>query len=164
MNKNKYIQKVALLVLVTGLAHAQVDPEAGAPDQAGNPHIPETALIEKLPRKEQLGHFLRFQAVEKKVFLEDISAERRRQKDEWDKKAEELLSEQREERSGFEPENHTVDERRDFYVNQRKEMADFKAQRAAAFKELNDAHSRRRAEFKKRQADDRTAAKEKYKN
>jgi hypothetical protein len=143
-------------LLIIKLVHAQGFENPGyAPDQDSNPHVAETALIEKLPRKEQMGHFLKFQAAERKVFFDDLSREIVDYKNLWKQKEDEILARQRELRKEFEPENHTVEERRAFYVKQREEMQAFKRERADTHKKLMDDHAKRRSEFHKRQKQDR---------
>jgi hypothetical protein len=106
---------------------------------------------------KQVREFLNFQAQERKVFYDDLSAEKTRLDTEWDIKGKELLAAQRQARRDFEPENHSLQERREFFVSQREEMMKFKHERKAAHDALKAEQSKRRSEFHHRQSHERKA-------
>jgi phenylalanyl-tRNA synthetase alpha subunit len=145
-------------ILIFGLAAAAsaVDTAPPLPGHTDERH--ETHLIDPLTAKEQKKDLLRFQAEERKIFYDDLSVEKKRVEAEWAAKSKELLEKQREARRAFQPEQHTVEERRGFYLSQRHEMAEFRKEKDQALKTMNGDQKAKREEFHKRQAADRKAA------
>ncbi len=145
-------------ILIFGLAAAASAIDTAPPSVTGaSDERQETALIRPLTGKQQKTDLLRFQADERKVFYDDLAAEKMRIEGEWSSRSKELLEKQREARRAFQPEQHTVEERRGFYLSQRHEMAEFRKDRDHAVKALHNDQKGKRDEFHKRQAADRKA-------
>lgn len=145
-------------ILIFGLAAAAsaVDTAPPLPGDIDDRH--QTHLIDPLTAKEQKKDLLRFQADERKVFYDDLAAEKKRVEAEWSAKSKDLLEKQREARRDFQPEQHTVGERRAFYLAQRHEMAEFRKERDQTLKAMHNDQKTKRDEFHKRQAADRKPA------
>ncbi len=142
-------------ILIFGLAAAasavDISPPLG--DAVDERH--ETAHISPMSANEKHGDVLRFQAEERKIFYDDLAVEKKRLENEWSLKARGLLEKQREARREFKPQEHSIEERRAFYLSQRSEMAAFRKEHSAVLKALKEEQKKKREGFHKRQAEDR---------
>ncbi len=130
-------------------------------NQVGMPEEPEdTALLVSISKKPTYKDILLFQAAEKKVFYQDLAREKKDLTVELMRKKEALLTEQRENRKNFVPQNHTIEERREFFVGQREEMKKFKSDMKDSLNQLAAEQKKKREEFHAKQKDERKNFKE----
>lgn len=87
------------------------------------------------------------QAQERKTFYDSLAAERKALKDKLAQDRHSLLEKQRTSRKNFEPDQHSVDQRRDFYIQQRMEMQEFNHKAKEAERLLKQDQKSRLKEF-----------------